>query len=32
MLLLLSAPEPMTYYPRIGMDAVSNGFIIRRDF
>jgi len=32
MLLLLSAPDPMTYYPRIGMDTVSNGFIIRRDF
>jgi GNAT superfamily N-acetyltransferase len=32
MLLLLSAPEPMTYYPRIGMDTVSNGFIIRREF
>ena len=32
MLLLLSAPDPMTYYPRIGMDTVTNGFIIRRDF
>lgn len=32
MLLLLSAPDSMTYYPRIGMDAVANGFIIRRDF
>lgn len=32
MLLLLSAPDPMTYYPRIGMDAVANGFIIRREF
>jgi len=32
MLLLLSAPDPMTYYPRIGMETVSNGFIIRRDF
>ncbi len=32
MLLLLSAPDPMTYYPRIGMDAVTNGFIIRREF
>lgn len=31
MLLLLSAPEPMTYYPRIGMETVANGFIIRRD-
>jgi GNAT superfamily N-acetyltransferase len=32
MLLLLSAPDPMTYYPRIGMETVGNGFIIRRDF
>ncbi|MCW5743627.1 MAG: GNAT family N-acetyltransferase [Alphaproteobacteria bacterium] len=32
MLLLLSAPDPMTYYPRIGMESVNNGFIIRRDF
>lgn len=32
MLLLLSAPDPMTYYPRIGMDTVANGFIIRREF
>ena len=32
MLLLLSAPDPMTYYPRIGMETVSNGFIIRREF
>jgi hypothetical protein len=32
MLLLLSAPDPMTYYPRIGMETVTNGFIIRRDF
>ncbi|MBM3620263.1 MAG: GNAT family N-acetyltransferase [Alphaproteobacteria bacterium] len=32
MLLLLSAPDPMTYYPRIGMDSVTNGFIIRREF
>ncbi len=31
MLLLLSAPKPMTYYPRIGMEPVRNGFIIRRD-
>ena len=31
MLLLLSAPKPMTYYPRIGMEPVQNGFIIRRD-
>jgi GNAT superfamily N-acetyltransferase/predicted pyridoxine 5'-phosphate oxidase superfamily flavin-nucleotide-binding protein len=32
MLLLLSAPDPMTYYPRIGMETVANGFIIRREF
>lgn len=31
MLLLLSAPKPMTYYPHIGMHSVQNGFIIRRD-
>jgi predicted N-acetyltransferase YhbS len=31
MLLLLSAPKPLTYYPRIGMEPVQNGFIIRRD-
>ncbi len=31
MLLLLSAPKPMTYYPRIGMEKVENGFIIRRE-
>jgi ribosomal protein S18 acetylase RimI-like enzyme len=30
MLLLLSAAEPMSYYPHIGMDMVRNGFIIRR--
>jgi Pyridoxamine 5'-phosphate oxidase/Acetyltransferase (GNAT) domain len=28
---LLSAPRPMTYYPRIGMERVDNAFIIRRD-
>ena len=31
MVLLLSAPKPMGYYPRIGMETVGNGFIIRRD-
>lgn len=31
MLLLLSAPKPMSYYPRLGMEPVQNGFIIRRD-
>lgn len=30
MLLLLSAPNAMDYYPRIGFEAVQNGFIIRR--
>lgn len=31
MLLLLSAPKPMSWYPKLGMEAVANGFIIRRD-
>ncbi|SDB46088.1 GNAT family N-acetyltransferase [Belnapia rosea] len=31
MLLLLSAPDPMTWYPKLGMERVANGFIIRRD-
>lgn len=31
MLLLLSAPAPMTWYPRLGMERVANGFLIRRD-
>jgi GNAT superfamily N-acetyltransferase len=31
MLLLLSAPTAMTYYPKIGMDKVENGFIIKRE-
>jgi predicted N-acetyltransferase YhbS len=30
MLLLLSAPAAMDYYPKIGMDKVENGFIINR--
>ena len=30
MLLLLSAPTAMEYYPKIGMDEVKNGFIIQR--
>ncbi len=30
MLLLLSAPAAMPYYPKIGMDKVENGFIIPR--
>jgi len=31
MLLLLSAPTAMEYYPKIGMDTVTNGFIIKRE-
>lgn len=31
MLLLLSAPAPMSWYPKLGMEKVENGFIIRRD-
>ena len=30
MMLLLSAPTAMEYYPKIGMDTVTNGFIINR--
>ena len=30
MLLLLSAPTAMDYYPKIGFDTVTNGFIIKR--
>lgn len=30
MMLLLSAATAMEYYPKIGMDAVTNGFIINR--
>lgn len=30
MLLLLSAPEAMAYYPKVGFIKVDNGFIIRR--
>ena len=30
MLLLLSAPAAMDYYPKIGMQKVDNGFIIKR--
>ncbi|PKO93410.1 MAG: GNAT family N-acetyltransferase [Betaproteobacteria bacterium HGW-Betaproteobacteria-1] len=29
-LILLSAPEAMEYYPRIGFEKVENGFIIKR--
>jgi GNAT superfamily N-acetyltransferase len=31
MLLLLSAPAAMAYYPRVGMETVQNGFTISRD-
>ena len=30
MLLLLAAPEAIDYYPKIGMEKVENGFIIKR--
>jgi GNAT superfamily N-acetyltransferase len=30
MLLLLSAPEAMEYYPKVGLAKVENGFIIQR--
>ena len=30
MLLLLAAPEAQAYYPKIGMEAVHNGWIINR--
>lgn len=30
MLLLLAAPEAMTYYPKAGFEAVANGWIVRR--
>ena len=30
MLLLLSAPEAMSYYPKLGFDAVENGFMVKR--
>jgi N-acetylglutamate synthase-like GNAT family acetyltransferase len=29
-LILLSAPNAMDYYPKVGFDTVDNGFIIRR--
>jgi ribosomal protein S18 acetylase RimI-like enzyme len=31
-LILLSAPEAMDYYPKIGLEKVENGFIIKRKF
>ncbi|OJU56561.1 MAG: GNAT family N-acetyltransferase [Bacteroidales bacterium 45-6] len=30
MLLLLSAPGAMDYYPKVGFEAVGNGFIMKR--
>lgn len=30
MLLLLSSPDAMTYYPRVGLEEVANGWIIKR--
>lgn len=30
MLLLLSAPGAMEYYPKVGFEAVNNGFMIKR--
>lgn len=30
MLLLLAAPEAMAYYPRIGFEAVPNGWMLKR--
>jgi predicted N-acetyltransferase YhbS len=30
MLLLLSAPAAMDYYPKVGFDKVENGFMIKR--
>ena len=29
-LILLSAPDAMSYYPKIGFSAIENGFIIKR--
>lgn len=29
-LILLSAPEAMAYYPKVGFEKVDNGFIIKR--
>ena len=31
MVLLLSVPEAMEYYPKLGMENVQNGFIIKRE-
>lgn len=32
MLLLLSAPDAMSYYPKVGFEDVTNGFIIKRKY
>lgn len=32
MILLLSVPDAMDYYPKIGMEKVENGFIFNRKF
>lgn len=29
-IVLLSAPEAMTYYPKVGFEKIENGFIIKR--
>ncbi|GGC70861.1 GNAT family N-acetyltransferase [Undibacterium terreum] len=31
MLLLLAAPSAMPYYPKVGFEAVANGWIIKRE-
>ncbi len=31
MVLLLSTPSAMGYYPRLGLEPAPNGFLIRRD-
>jgi len=31
MLLLLAAPSAMEYYPKVGLEKVKNGFIIKRN-
>ena len=32
MVLLLSTPSTMGYYPRLGMERVPNAFLVRRDY
>ncbi len=32
MVLLLSTPSAMGYYPRLGMERVPNAFLVRRDY